>query len=610
MISIENEVDVGLFLSNFISKMNLDCDLFARVIPSKGNRVIAKPYTVSIFDSRSKQDVPLIELKPGVRTIRAVTTKNASSAATATTTSMKSTRASAVQTKLNDFFKKPQPSHKISRPTVQPGYNTSLDRAPQYMNIPSENLISLQGQTSSQKMPPSIGETQTPLAKLRDSPKLLSSRSQLYDFDDSFMSTQFSEVDGRQNYCGANSLKLKHSSENVPRPELETPIRSKLLKAMNNGDEFVSAKTIFNDCHKGASLPVEDWDDDPFDSPFSFTRKEYDPPKNIVACLESSGIVLPKHHKRLEQSIADILNCKVDAVSLNRKYRSEFEMDAINHYEQISLPPSCTSDGLIATQMATSTVRPKEKGKEHLCDTFFSTDSAEWPISPIPASTTRSIDSPILARKKPKPAHDFRSQLAFNEIGASGLSKRPQNTIDGDVSIDQHQHEFADDGDWEERFDDISAKEVSPIDRFASEKTPSNSNYDEHRQHRQDSRNWETFWSNEDDSPDTNKERKMSIIDEMVANRGVRGTGDAKNQMRKPSGKAVQARVTRVRHKIRTESLNRSWDPSYAHMLSKEDRNREFIRQHILRLPEETCAQWKEDANKDDEILTFDWFSD
>lgn len=596
-ISILNAVEeFRLFCWKYPFPKHLDCDLFARVVPAKGNRVVAKPYVISIAQSKSKQIFPSITAKPIIRTI-------------ATSTTMKPTKPakppiSVIQTKVNDFFKKNKSgisSHNHT-PTAQPNLNTSLERTSQHTLKSPGNLNPPNEQMSSTRILNSNGRSQTLFMKPQNSPKLLSSRSQLYDFGESFMSTQVSIGNGKENNTDPNSLNIAVHQEYHPRLEPDTPISLKLFNAKSTGNEFVSAKSIFTGATSGISLSVEECDDDLFESSFSFTQN--DQPKNIIACIETAANGLPNHNKCLEQSIANILNCKVKPLNMNRNYRNEFEEESL----------FCVSnDAKHATALH---VRPKETQpaiqKENFCDTFYSNDSTECAFSQILANTTRPIDSPMLERKKQKQNHNLDFNFNVSDTNANDCNDMSKTTNESNpllLTNNHRQEELSSDGDWERDLNHVPTQNPSMFRRL-SNKSVTTPSFDEKRRN---SRNSETFWSKEDDSPGTSTDRKISIIDELIANRSGRDKNDAKSQMKKPNGKMIQARIKRTSHtSTSSEVLNRSWDPSYVDQnYSKEYHNREYVRRNILRLPiENTATNSKNHVDDADEAITFDWFSD
>lgn len=573
----------------------LDCDLFARVIPAKGNRIIAKPYFFSISESGLKSFVPSAAVKPSIRTIPAIRTLPAT--ANRTTTASANTKPSVLQTKVNDFFKIPQTIN--SRPPPQSNLTPSLERAPQNTNRLSGNLYPLYEQLPSLQISNSNGQTYAPLVKPQQSPKSLSSRSLLYDFDDSFMSTQLSIPKGKHN----DSLKLTHPDESVPKPDPPTPISLKLVKAKNTGNEFVTARSIFCGTPKIVSLSIDDFDYESLHSPISITQNEHWASKNIIACIETTQNVLPKQSRRLEQSIAKILNCNVNASVSNRQYRQEFEQDS-----ELEQPLDGAVIDLTAKQVTDSHEQPKEKQpriqKENFCDTFFSTDSTERPFPSIRATTTRANDSPMLERKKLR--RDHTSDFDFGEIDANEWHKTFQCTNESNELLMSHSPEAPPlDDEWERAFENILSRNPSMEPHVPAV----SSNFDAKQR---DPQNLELFWTQEDESPGTSAERKLSVIEELIANRTVRDKNDAKNQMKKPSGKMVQARVRRTSHSsVHSEVLDRSWDSFYENPnYSKEERSREFIRRNILRLPVGNTAQPKEDSPGADDAFTFDWLND
>lgn len=441
--------------------------------------------------------------------------------------------------------------------------------------------------------------------KPQNSPNLLVTRSQIYDFDESFMSTQVSVSNRKQNNS-QNTAKHAQKPENVPRVEPQTPIISKLINAKNNGNEFVSARSIINSSRNGNLLQLEEFGDESFESSFSLTQNEYCQPKNIVACIETHTKALPKRGMCLEQSIANILNCEVNAINLNRKLRNEFEVASINQYEQIPLPLMaqplhCALNNVDARQETTSPVLLRDKQpsiqKEHFCDTYFSNDSEELIFSPVAADTRRAADSPSLEKKKQKRNHRFDFDFNFNESDTNEWNALPENLNNRISSNDSSQEEFPDDGEQECGFGSIPERNHGTMNLAID------SSYDGDRV---DPRNVEMFWSHEDDSPDVSAEPKSSEIDELIANRTVRDR-NAKNQMKKPSGKMVQARVKRTNHSsTRSEAFNRSWDPSnFDQNVSKE-----YIRRKIFRLPEENSTNSTRDTVDDDEAMTFFRLSD
>lgn len=571
---------------------------------------------MSISGSGSKQVVTAINPKPTIRTLtaKAIPTTTAKE----TMTSPKINKPSAVQTKVNDFFKKPQSSissHNTILPTEQPNLDPSVRRA-------SHNIIQSSGNanpSNEQKIFNSNKKTQSPFVKPQNSPKILSRRSQLYDFDASFMNTQFSVANEKQkNNGGQRSLKLGYQTKNVPRLEPQTPIISKLFNATGNGNRFVSAKSIFKESRKGISLSVEEcfdkFDDECVELPHSLKQNERWAAKNIATCIEANGNVLPKQGKCLEQSIADILNCKVNAIGLNRKYRNEFEMEPMNRNEHTSLPSmrqQLLSNDSNANRGTVSREKPPVILEASFCDTFF-TNSTEWSFSPIRMKPTRPVDSPMLERKKQKqkPNFDFNA----NDIDAiewNNMGKISNDTIPFSMPLIHRQSDLLNDGPCVDRSIDNPPSENPSMNRYAAAKIATVSNFDEMRR---DSRNSEKFWSSagKDDSPDTSIERKISIIDQLIANRCARDKSDAKNQMKKPCGKMVQARVKRTRHSsILSDTLNRSWDPSFTQQnYSKEERSREYIRRNILRLPRENGAHLGQDAADVNDTMGFDWFSE
>lgn len=434
------------------------------------------------------------------------------------------------------------------------------------------------------------------------------------------MSTQFSVANGKQNK-GGHTLKLAHQPENVPRLA-QTQISSKLFNATGNGNQFVSAESIFKGRRKGILLSVDECfdecDDECFESPFSQTQNEHRPPKNIATYIEASANKLPKQDKCLEQSIADILNCNVNAIDFRRKHNDEYEMESKNGNGEASQPSTrqpllCPSNGSNMHQGSAS-VKAPAIDEESFCDTFFSSDSTELPFSPIRMKSTRPVDSPMLERKKKqkqKPNENF--DFNFNDIDAiewNNLRKNSSDSVPFSLPTSQHRDDLLNYGRLGNALGNLSTQNSS-MDRCVEANNATVSNFDGKRL---DSRDVEKFWSNAggDDSPNTSTERKMSIIDQLIANRCARDKSDAKNQMKKPCGKMVQARVKRTSHSsTRSDSLNRSWDPSFTGQnYSKEERNREYIRRNILRLPREKATHSGRDGVDADDAMGFDWFSD
>lgn len=568
------------------------------MIPAKGNRVIAKPYVISISTSGSKQVVPSITAKPKRRTITAPLSMLPT----------KTTKPSVVQTKLNDFFKVHQSSLSsinTIRETVvvaTPNINPSLERTSQSIIRSSGNFNFL---VEPQKISNSTDQTQSSTVKPEKSPKLLETRSQIYDFDESFMNTQISVLNGKQTN-GQNTSKLANQPGNVSRVEPQTPIISKLINAKSNGNEFVSARSIINSSRNEYLLLFEEDGDGSFESSFSLTQNEHCKPKNIVACIETYTKALPKHGRCPEQSIADILNCEVNAINLSRKFRNEFEVESVNQYEEISLPKmrqplQCVSNILDARPVTTPPVLAKDKlppiQKEHFCDTYYSNDSADLIFPPIAADLRRTVDSPKLERKKQKRNDSFDFDFNFSKSDTNEWNVLPENMNNNISSNDSGQKEFPNDGQQGSGFRNI------PERNHSTNNLATDSSFDGNRVGPQ---NVEMFWSHEDDSPDASTESKISIIDELIANRNVR-EGNAKNQMKKPSGKMVQARVKRADHSsTRSEALHRSWDPSnFDQNVSKE-----YIRRKIFRLPEENSTHSNRDSVDDDDTMTFCWLSD
>lgn len=569
---------------------------------------------MSISGSGSKQVVAATNPKPTIRTLtaKAIPTTTAKT----TMTSTKIAKPSTVQTKVNDFFEKPQSS---IQNTIQPSAKTNLDpslrrASPKIIHSPVNA-----NPANEQNFFNSIKQTQSPFLKPQNSPKMLSRRSQLYDFDASFMSTQFSVVNRKQNKSGQYTLKLAHQPENEPRLA-QTPMSSRLLNASSNGNEFVSAKSIFIEARKEISLSVDECfdecDDECFETPFSQIQNEHRPPKNIATCIEATGNVLPKQEKCLEKSIADILNCNVNVIDFRRKYRDEFEMKSKNGNKEASQPSTrqplmCPSNDSNAHRVTAASVEAPAIDKESFCDTFFSSESTEWPFSPIRMKSTRPVDSPMLERKKQKQKANF--DFNFNDVDAiewNNMQKNSSDSIPFSMPISQHRDNLLNCGLLDNALGNPPTQNSS-MDRCVAANNATVSNFDEMRL---DSRDVEKFWSNTggDDSPNTSTERKMTIIDQLIANRGARDKSDAKYQMKKPCGKMVQARVKRTNHSsTRSDSLNRSWDPSFTGQnYSKEERNREYIRRNILRLPREKDRHSRRDGADADDAMGFDWFSE
>lgn len=626
----------------------IECDLFVRVIPAKGNRVIAKPYTaqMSAFGSKRLTAVTATETTPPA----SETVPKTMSTKSSTITSHKPL---VVQTKLNDFFNKPESMRTTSRATELLNFNPTIKRASQNKNRSTENMNPVRERIPSPRIPHSNGQAQSHVEKPHKSPPLLSSRSQLYDFDESFLSTQFSMQNEQRNTDGQISLKLNkfaHQPKNISKLEHRTPITAKLFNAMENGNEFVSAKTIFTS-DNGIGILIEENSDESFESSYGLTQNELFKPKNIVACTESVENVLPKHNQCLEQSISKILDCKVTTFNSSRKYRNQFVNEAMTSKElallKINKQPLMGSWNDINGKQATrsqSHGMPKSTSKPIQCDLVFANDSAEWPFSPIPAITSPAVDSPMLERKKHKRDHLFDSN--FNDIGDDNVPKIPNDEtplsmppkfFDGHLAEGIH---LAVDDEWGNSFESASDENrlmdhlfsapkenvecetrrdsMNFESRWSNEESPNKSPerqalpIDEliGREKRRDPMNFDSRWSNEE-SPNKSTERKALTIDELIANRCGRDKGDANNQMKKPNGKMVQARVKRTNQsKIFTEALNRSWNTCVDQYHSKEDRNREYVRRHILRLPQEnrTAPPKRQTITATTDL--FDWFSD
>lgn len=483
------------------------------------------------------------------------------------TTKVSNAKQSIIQTKVNDFFKKPET--RISSVAVIPSTSVSSNHNPL---LERNNRDSIDSDVEE--------EIQIFSSKAHQSPKTLCRRSQLYEFDESFIDSQLFAVNTERTPKVIRPLRLTTRPESIRKCDLPTQIAAKVLNAKKNGDDFVSAKMIFGSEQRNRSFSSDESDDDIFGSSFSFIQNDREAPSlNITDCIENSKYVMPQNRRRLEESISKILNCNVSAINLNRNYRNEFELDSGKAEET---PNGVNMNKLTISQQSEPTQPPTPEESAHV--EFFDGDVSEWPFSPDVSTGSGHNESPMLERKKFK--HNHESNIDCDNSITANVS----NSLNDSSQFNPtHPHRC------------IATDEFASVAKYIP--SPHSLNDVPHMDKSgQDSRALEMFWSSQEESSDISTEQKVSCIGELLAHHKTPENGDPKNQMRKPNGRNIQARIKRP-SSVRSQIVNESWASSYVEQnRSREVRNHDFIRRNILRLQKhDVTEQLKTSVDADEE---------
>lgn len=485
-----------------------------------------------------------------------------------TTTKVSNSKQSIIQTKVNDFFKKPET--RISSVAVIPSTSVSSNHIP-LLERNNRDSIDSEVEEEIQNFP----------SKTHQSPKTLCRRSQLYEFDESFIGSQLFAGDTHERTPNViRPLRLTTRPESIRKCDLPTQIASKVLNAKRNGDDFVSARIIFGSEQQNRSFSSDESDDDIFGSSISFIQNDREAPSlNITDCIENSKYVMPQNRRRLEESISKILNCNVSAINLNRNYRNEFELDSGKAEET---PNGVNMKKLTISQQSEPKQPPTPEESAHV--EFFDGDVSEWPFSPDVSTGSGHNESPMLERKKFKHNHESNIDCDY------GITANVSNSLDDSLQFIPTHRCIATD-----EFASVANDIPSPLslnDVLHMDKSG------------QDSLALEMFWSSQEESSDISTEQKVSCIDELLAHHKTPDNGDPKNQMRKPNGRNIHARIKRPSSVRSQECLTSSYVEQNQ---TREVRNREFILRNILRMQkhdvteqpkttidadEEECSGW------------------